>query len=473
MIELRVVSLPAATSRLNAICCSRSVTGRSEVARARREEVVGRAPRASRPAAAGPVLEHLGRGLLGAGRDLARVAVVVVEGGVGPLEEQVAVGLGHAEQQGDGLERQLGGDVDEEVARAAAHHGVEDLVAAGGEVGFDLAEPPRADRRGDDPADVLVAGVVLHVEEHAGGEARRGGPRSASRRRRDRRRCPTRTSPRPGRPTARRRGGSGTRSPRRRACAAVGSCQNTGASARSRSNTSSGAPPANVSRSVRSMPARSTSGAAPVPMAPSNHRMRTVVAVGDEHPRDGVELYWIPLGVGAGGALVRWSGRIYEALVATMRRRPRQDLYHSRAGGPPRRGHHGDRDGACVADPRRARRGRRGRRREPAARPVAAVPLRGALLARRVDPRRRRRSRRTGAGERRPATGRGLVARVASFPTCTWGRDELGAGDMWNSNSLASWLLAGAGVDLTSIGPPAGGRAPGWDAGIAVAARSR
>jgi hypothetical protein len=66
-----------------------------------------------------------------------------------------------------------------------------------------------------------------------------------------------------------------------------------------------------------------------------------------------------------------------------------------------------------------------------------------------------------------------VIEQVEGFPTCTWGRDELGTGDMWNSNSLASWLLAGAGVDLTVVGPPAGGRAPGWDAGIAVALRSR
>jgi hypothetical protein len=54
----------------------------------------------------------------------------------------------------------------------------------------------------------------------------------------------------------------------------------------------------------------------------------------------------------------------------------------------------------------------------------------------------------------------------------TWGRDEVRAGEMWNSNSLVSWLLVRAGVSTDSIGPPAGGRAPGWDAGLRVAARS-
>ena len=61
-----------------------------------------------------------------------------------------------------------------------------------------------------------------------------------------------------------------------------------------------------------------------------------------------------------------------------------------------------------------------------------------------------------------------LVPRV---PTPVWGRDELGTGDMWNSNSLISWLIARSGLEVEQLRPPAGGRAPGWDAGIAVAAR--
>jgi hypothetical protein len=60
---------------------------------------------------------------------------------------------------------------------------------------------------------------------------------------------------------------------------------------------------------------------------------------------------------------------------------------------------------------------------------------------------------------------------VPYVPTPVWGRDELGAGEMWNSNSFISWLLARSGVDVESIRLPAGGRAPGWHAGIAVARR--
>jgi len=57
-------------------------------------------------------------------------------------------------------------------------------------------------------------------------------------------------------------------------------------------------------------------------------------------------------------------------------------------------------------------------------------------------------------------------------PTPVWGRDELHAGDMWNSNSFIAWLIARSGLDATTIRPPAGGRAPGWDAGLILARRA-
>jgi len=60
---------------------------------------------------------------------------------------------------------------------------------------------------------------------------------------------------------------------------------------------------------------------------------------------------------------------------------------------------------------------------------------------------------------------------VPSVPTPVWGRDELRTGDMWNSNSLTSWLLASAGIETDGIRPPSGGRAPGWEAGLVVARR--
>ena len=62
---------------------------------------------------------------------------------------------------------------------------------------------------------------------------------------------------------------------------------------------------------------------------------------------------------------------------------------------------------------------------------------------------------------------------VPSCPLLTWGRDERLTGEMWNSNSLTAWLLARSGHDTDAIQPPPGGRAPGWDAGLTVAAATQ
>lgn len=51
-----------------------------------------------------------------------------------------------------------------------------------------------------------------------------------------------------------------------------------------------------------------------------------------------------------------------------------------------------------------------------------------------------------------------------------WGRDELRAGEMWTSNSVVAWVLAGAGL-AAGVALPHHGRAPGWDAGLRVAAQ--
>ena len=70
-----------------------------------------------------------------------------------------------------------------------------------------------------------------------------------------------------------------------------------------------------------------------------------------------------------------------------------------------------------------------------------------------------------------PAVARRVLELVPQVPTPVWGRDELRAGEMWNSNSLISWLIIRSGLDAEPIHPPRGGRAPGWNAGIAVARR--
>ncbi len=66
---------------------------------------------------------------------------------------------------------------------------------------------------------------------------------------------------------------------------------------------------------------------------------------------------------------------------------------------------------------------------------------------------------------------------VSQVSTPVWGRDELGTGEMWNSNSVIAWVVARSGLGVDAIQPPVphrnrlGGRAPGWKAGVEVARR--
>jgi hypothetical protein len=118
------------------------------------------------------------------------------------------------------------------------------------------------------------------------------------------------------------------------------------------------------------------------------------------------------------------------------------------------------------------RSGRHGRRREPPDRLVAALSLwvrcwRGGSIPDLGEavcsPRRL-------SGD--PMVARRLLGLVAAVPTPVWGRDELKAGEMWNSNSVVAWLIASAGVSTDELRPPPGGRAPGWFSGLEVARRS-
>lgn len=72
---------------------------------------------------------------------------------------------------------------------------------------------------------------------------------------------------------------------------------------------------------------------------------------------------------------------------------------------------------------------------------------------------------------RYPAPARRLLDATGSVPPLTWGRDQLRTGEMWNSNSVISWLLTRTGLSMDIIRPPGGGRAPGWDGGIVIAFR--
>jgi hypothetical protein len=180
-----------------------------------------------------------------------------------------------------------------------------------------------------------------------------------------------------------------------------------------------------------------------------------------------VDVLWVPLGAGPHGAPVRWTGRVYEFVVAARDHRPRRNLFHT----------------ALLVRPDAV-----------TTRIELAVPVqpgnRGVVAEGPVGSRHLRWSRlfryevRCWAGapipdvpsvcvSTRAADAARILALLPEFPLCTWGRDELGAGEMWNSNSLVSWLLARAGLATDGLGPPAGGRAPGWDAGLRVAADNR
>jgi len=70
-----------------------------------------------------------------------------------------------------------------------------------------------------------------------------------------------------------------------------------------------------------------------------------------------------------------------------------------------------------------------------------------------------------------PTVARLILDSVSRVPALTWGLDPGHVGDMWNSNSVVSWLLAEAGV--TGVAAPIGGRAPGWETGLAVSRLGR
>jgi hypothetical protein len=183
-----------------------------------------------------------------------------------------------------------------------------------------------------------------------------------------------------------------------------------------------------------------------------------------------VHLYWLPLG--AGGHFVRLNGRIYEAVAARLQRRPACDLYHSALQLELSEGKYVI-EQAPVHDWSGSERG-----------VVAEGPVgsrwaghfrifryeirvwRGGHIpdvAEAVDSPRRL--------SENEGTARRVLEVVEQIPTPVWGRDELRTGEMWNSNSVIAWVISRSGIDTESIQPPAGGRAPGWQAGLAVARR--
>jgi hypothetical protein len=183
-----------------------------------------------------------------------------------------------------------------------------------------------------------------------------------------------------------------------------------------------------------------------------------------------LDLYWIPLG--AGGNSVRWNGRIFEAVTALVERRRARALYHSAL--EIRATHKGvviemtpipDANGADRAVVAEGPVGARWAGRCRLFRYELRRWCNGCIpdVTEAVDSHQRLSC--------DPAKAERLLALVPCVPTPVCGRDELRAGEMWNSNSVTAWLLARAGLDTGSIEPPAGGRAPGWDAGLIVAGR--
>ena len=184
--------------------------------------------------------------------------------------------------------------------------------------------------------------------------------------------------------------------------------------------------------------------------------------------RPGVDLFWLPLG--AGGHSVRLNGRVYEAVVARLEKRPTGDLYHSAlevrvAEGKfviemaPVRGGDGALRGVVAEGPVGSRSARSLRifRYEIRRWRDGAIPD----LDEAVDSPQRLTD--------DPLLAQRVFELVPDVPTLVWGRDELQAGEMWNSNSLTSWVLARSGLGVEGVHPPARGRAPGWRAGLVMA----
>jgi hypothetical protein len=163
-----------------------------------------------------------------------------------------------------------------------------------------------------------------------------------------------------------------------------------------------------------------------------------------------IDLYWIPLGAGA--RVVRLSGSCYELLMAAVQRRPRRDLFHSAlivtvpegrysiemTPIPDRLGHQrGVVAEGCVGS------GWLGRwrlfRYEIRCWPDGLIPDLDAAI---------------GEPERLSSDDRvahSLLEVLPSIPTPVWGRDAMGAGEMWNSNSVTSWALTRSGIDLADL----------------------
>ena len=183
----------------------------------------------------------------------------------------------------------------------------------------------------------------------------------------------------------------------------------------------------------------------------------------------GVDLLWLPLG--AGGHSVRFNGRLFEAVAARLEHRDRCDLYHSALEVRAPEGRFVIEQAPSWSDDE-----------ERGVVAEGAVGIRALARLRlfRYEIRRWRDGKVPDVAEAvdspQRATDDAELARrlldlVPAVPAPVWGRDELGTGEMWNSNSVVSWLLERSGIGVEAIHLPGHGRAPGWDAGLIVARR--
>jgi hypothetical protein len=183
----------------------------------------------------------------------------------------------------------------------------------------------------------------------------------------------------------------------------------------------------------------------------------------------GIDLYWLPLG--AGGHSVRLNGKAFEAVAARLGGRERCDLYHSalEVRVPERR---------FVIE--QAPAWSDGAERGVVATGAVGARAAGRFRLFRYEIRRWRDGIIPDVADAvesphrlsdDPDCARRLLELVPQVPTPVWGRDELQTGEMWNSNSVISWLIARSGLSVESIQLPRRGRAPGWRAGIVMARR--
>lgn len=183
-----------------------------------------------------------------------------------------------------------------------------------------------------------------------------------------------------------------------------------------------------------------------------------------------LDLYWLPLG--AGGHSVRVNGQLFEAAAAAVGQRVPFDLYHSALVVHVPAGRFVI-EQAPVADGDGAARG-------VVAQGAVWSRLAGRFRLCRYEVRCWRNGVVPDLAEAAESplrvtndlqSAQRLLDLAPLVPTPVWGRDELRTGEMWNSNSVISWLLARAGLAVETLHPPTGGRAPGWHSGLIVARR--